>query len=608
VLLRHEVEELRRLQGELERAAESRKRSLNEELNQTQQQVQVAVRSSRQSTVQTEQKRIELEALTSDLRNTDRKLEDMRRSVRDHELTISSLKDDSNMLNTEVDKLKKESILLRKEDQDNKYQLQLTKNSLDNENKSVEDTRRRLNNLIEEEGSLKESEVRLKSSVTLLRKNLEDTQIELDDSRSSSERERRSFSDLRSRRAMLEADLSRFEEEHKFAIERITEENKRKVEAETMSQKVRDDIIRAQRELSNAKLKLIETTRLEEESKTRESEIKSILEKYRLESSSISVIVDDERQKIDRLKNEIKEKQIDVRQSKENYKLAQIELNSATISLESIKSQNLHAESIKLALNQEIQRLKDASQLELTRTERIENACKESETRYKILTEEITKTETNLHNFKNLASEEATKVADQRRMMKSNLAELAHIEYAITDANKFLFDERTKAVDEISQLNQAKQQAQSRVFIFNEAERRMENNGFIQGAASVGTNGINYSPSVRPHQGSESIGKKQNFLETRRSQSTLLKNVLHSPHFRNNQSGHDNSNDIDLTNNMHSGAKPNEVPLITGNNNNIGGINDAPIVNKLQLELEKLRNQSDIVLGSTLNVNNLVNK
>ena len=62
---------------------ERRRRSVEEELAQSQQQAQIAIRAARQSNQQCEQKRVELDTVTVELRTLERKCEEVRRSTRE---------------------------------------------------------------------------------------------------------------------------------------------------------------------------------------------------------------------------------------------------------------------------------------------------------------------------------------------------------------------------------------------------------------------------------------------------------------------------------------------------------------------------------------------
>jgi hypothetical protein len=72
-----------------------------------------------------------------------------------------------------------------------------------------------------------------------------------------------------------------------------------------------------------------------------------------------------------------------------------------------------------------------------------------------------------------LSAEEERRVSEQRKQLRSTMEELASIERAVIDANKNLFDDRNRAIMEMGQLNQAKQNAQSQMLMVSEAQRRL---------------------------------------------------------------------------------------------------------------------------------------
>jgi len=271
--------------------------------------------------------------------------------------------------------------------------------------------------LNEEEESLKESEGRLKSSLSLLRKNLDDSQIELDEGRATSERERRILSDMRAKKAMLEADIARCDEEHKFALERINEENKRRVDAEASVQKIREEITRAQYDLHRVQRTITETSRREDEMNTRESELRALQERQRTETDTLIAASLEEKQKIERLRLEQKQVYLEIKQEKEDLRRLQHEQAAALASLETTKLQQATLEGMKDELSSEIERLRDIERLEHQRTERLESGykvllllltlilililmLKDAETRLRDLRNELSRTEENLERLK----------------------------------------------------------------------------------------------------------------------------------------------------------------------------------------------------------------
>ena len=85
-ILRHTVDELRRQQNDLERT----RRTAEDSISQSQQQTQLAVRTMHQMNAQTEQKRIEWDALICELRTCERRHEELKRASRDLELQQDS--------------------------------------------------------------------------------------------------------------------------------------------------------------------------------------------------------------------------------------------------------------------------------------------------------------------------------------------------------------------------------------------------------------------------------------------------------------------------------------------------------------------------------------
>jgi len=614
-LLRQSVEELRRHQGDLERAMESRRRSVEEELSHAQAQTQIAVRATRQAISQGEQKRAEIESMLAELRATERRLDESKRAVRENEGILDAQKEVAKSLDAETEKLKKESSLIKKEEEESKHQLLLVRNTIENETRVAEDIRRRLVSLTEEEESLKESEGRLKSSLALLRKNLDDSQIELDDARASSERERRALSDMRAKKAMIDADITRCEEEHKFVLERIIEENKRRVDAETSVQKIRDEITRAQYDLHKLQRTISETSRREDEMNTRESELRALQERQRTETDTLIAASLEEKQKIERLRSEQRQVYLEIKQEKEDLRRLQHEQATALAALETTKLQQATLEGMKDELSSEIEKLRDIERLEHQRTERLESGYKDAETRLRDLRNELSRTEENLERVKSLNSEEERRVSDQRKQLRSTMEELASIERAVVDANRTLFDERNKAIMEMGQLSQAKQSAQSQMLMVAEAQRRLAMKTSKDGTGSlslIASDEINTTTSSHYHSKYDhdaSVARK--IVQDTKADSFKTQGSNDNDN-NNNDNGSAGINDfkgiIGLSGRV-SARSPfaSSIPLVFSSLN-INGTNDSNAftpaagkssdIDKLHVEVSKLRAKSTSILSS----------
>jgi chromosome segregation ATPase len=477
VLLQHGVEELRRQQGDLERAADTRRRTTEDEISQAQQQAQIAVRAARQATAQIEQKRAELETVSSELRATERRYEEIKRAHRDQEASVETYKEEAKALQAELDRLRKDVMAVKREEADLRHQTSLMRATTDSDSRKAEEIRRRRAAIMEEETSLKESEGRLKASLQALRTSCDEAQLELDEARAASERERRVLADVRARRTLLETDMTRLEEEAKFSQERVTEEGKRRSDAEAALFRVREEIARTQKELVTLQRRIAEETSRELDLKRRGGEALAIQERIRVEAEGLSALVSDEKRRYELLKAEQFQLVNDLKKSKDELRQVQQDHMKHAVTLETIKSQIAHSESVRDGLGEELARLREVEKMEIKRTERLEGAYNEAEARLKELRTELSNTEDDLRRAKSIGSDEEKRISDQRRVLRSTMEELANVERAIVESNRQLHEARHHAMVEIGQLGQAKQSAQSSIFLLNEAQRRVEKRG-----------------------------------------------------------------------------------------------------------------------------------
>lgn len=124
-----------------------------------------------------EQKKAELEALCSECRLAERRLEDTKRGARELEISAEAVKDSVKQLETDKMRIRSDITSLRREEEELRTQVQNLKLCADSESRACEETRRRLLLLSEEEAAMKDAENRLRASLALLKKNSDDAQV-----------------------------------------------------------------------------------------------------------------------------------------------------------------------------------------------------------------------------------------------------------------------------------------------------------------------------------------------------------------------------------------------------------------------------------------------
>ena len=484
-LLRSAVEDLQRSKSELERIASDRQRAMTEDATASQQQTQAALRAARQASIEAEQKRAQCDSIESECRAAERKCEDLRRVAKEQEAEVEKHQSAVKVLQAEHNKCAKELQTLKREEDEARLRLQALRASTEGEDREAEDVHRRLNTLRDEEADLKDRESKLKSSWTQLRKGLEECQNDLHEARLASERERRSLSDLRSRKVMLEADTARCEEELKFLREQMEDEEKRRIAVQAETQRAREELALLRKETMGAQRKHNDALRLESDWKRREGDAVEIQNKLRMEMESLASAVTAERHKLESISRDRDAALKEMKLVSEEFGNVQRELASAKVALESVVSQQKHALSIKEELQAEISRIREAEKVELLRAERVNESYKELERRLQEVRAELTREESSYARVKSRSMEEESKLAERHRALYSATEELSKIERLMTDLHSNIHDERGKAIEEISRLGQVKQSVESQMFMFSEAKRRSDRLSGRGGGARV---------------------------------------------------------------------------------------------------------------------------
>lgn len=624
ILLRHSVDDLRRQQAELQRAAEMRRRAADEELNQSQLQAQLASRAARQATAQAEQKKAELEALEAELRTTARRYEEIKRQVREQEVILDTHRDAIKSIDQDRERVRKDSISIRKEEEELRYQSQLLRATIDNDTRALEDLRRRMTTLQDDEVNLKENEQKLKVSVASLRKAIEDSRTELDENRLASERERRALADLRTKKMMIESDLNRTEEECKFVHEQTSAESMKKNEVQSALIHAREEINRTQKELFLMQKKVADAKRLEEDLLHREEELKIQQEKLRVETEGWNTTLSNEKINVEKLREENRELMASLRSNAEELRAVQQELMSNKAELDGIKQHFNHFENLKLSLTKDLNRIRDSYRLEIKKMENLQDNYNSVEKQLKMLKSELEKMEQLYAKTRSLTIDEEERVNEQKRLLKATTYELSKLENEIASANKQMYEERQRALVEISQLGYAKQTAQQQLFLSSEAQKRIDKKSS--------------SSSIADRAGSPpKVNSSKDFLVSKITNKLYPTNpklsttgVPLSASYSDYNSPFDTNTDLGFKSTAYSDSfPPRVIPLVNSrtisverNRNNSSdvdkggevissknyaenfsesvGINDDEIeLGSLQREVEKLRQQSAAVLNST---------
>lgn len=432
------------------------------------------MRQARQSAATSDQRRAECESTTAQLRVAERRLDEVRRVLRDTEEAVESKNLAIKSLEVDKERLKHELNELREEDEQVKHQAQLLRTGMSSEIKQVEELRRKAAEHRSDCASLQESESRMVSAVTQLKSSLDTLQAELSDTRAAHERERRGLSDLLTKRSMLESELTRLTEELKFGQEYITEQHTRRAETEAALVRAREDTNRAHRDLILAQKKLHDAKLCEEDIRLQQKDAILNKEKLLVEYEGINSTISLEKLNIEKAKDTYRDMQIQLRKLAEDVQAARKDQQSEQVTVNTLRVEQVALEKQRDALKQEVTHWREAILSERQRFEKLEGTYAQIETRLGQLRSGMTATEQSYEQLKHQSQTEAQRVLEQRRILTDAADELAHIESSIATANKQLHEEKQRAIFEISQLGQAKHSAQQQAFLAHEAQRRLE--------------------------------------------------------------------------------------------------------------------------------------
>lgn len=485
ILLQHSVDELRRQEADIRRAAELRRKSSDEELLQTRQQAQSAVRAARQATAQAEQKRAELDVLAAELRSAERLCEETKRAEREASAALENHNEALRAISADRERLTKETAAAKREEEQMRHNVQLLKATMETDGRAAEEIRRRIVLLSTEEDCLKESEARLRAALSVGRKSLTDAEIELDELRAASERERRNLSDGKTERSVLESELRRLEEEVKFARDKCAEEALRRAEVDSSVARVSQDLNSVQNAHNVLQKQILDGNRVLEDQRRLELELKASHEKLRLQLEGQAAELRNEVSNLEKIRTDQRDAATELRHAKDDLAVARHSQMTEENRVEALKSQLVHLTEVKDSMSSEVASLREMARLEAKRTEKLEESYASIETRLRTLQAQLHAAEEDYERTRVTSAEEQQRVLEQRRLLKATSDELAAVERSISDTTKQMYEQRQHNMNELSLLDRAKHSVQAQTYVALEAKRRMEGGGGGGGGSGV---------------------------------------------------------------------------------------------------------------------------
>ena len=471
--LMEQLEEINHRKQEAEEAFARRKYDLEEEVEALHQEINRNKRMSKSASMARDKRKDECESLVAEIRSLEKRLSDVKRSVQEGEQSLDALKSESSKLTAEHDKLRKDISNEKREEEELRQQLFTLRSSIEQDSKSIEELRRQVRAQQDEESEWKERAVRARSSYSQCQAAMEELQGEADAMRVVNERERRDLSETRAKKNMVEAELSRQEEELRYTRELIRDEDKKKSAVVVEVQRLTDESTRLQKELVDAQRRCHDARKVEEDIKRRERDAQQLKDRLKAEAENLSAIVTAEQLKMETLKEEKEHLLKESKKLQEDIRAAHKEMATISCTLDSSQAQISQLETARDHLQSEVHRLRDTTSVEISRAERVSDAHKDLEKRLREMRSDLAHEEETYQRAKARTQEEEKLFSQKQRALQLASEELLKMEASISESNEIMHMQRSNAIKEISDLDHIKQSVQNDFFALSESKSRL---------------------------------------------------------------------------------------------------------------------------------------
>jgi chromosome segregation ATPase len=150
---------------------------------------------------------------------------------------------------------------------------------------------------------------------------------------------------------------------------------------------------RSQKEVLNLQKKVEDSLRREEELHQKMKDMRLSQELLKAEADSVNALSLNEKQTLQKLREEHRELNLEIRKKKEELKMTFQELQGMQGDVQGLRVELGHLDDIRTEMVREIDRLREASRSELKRTEKMEQTCSSVEERLRMLKAEIASSE-----------------------------------------------------------------------------------------------------------------------------------------------------------------------------------------------------------------------
>jgi chromosome segregation ATPase len=148
---------------------------------------------------------------------------------------------------------------------------------------------------------------------------------------------------------------------------------------------------RSQKEVLNLQKKVEDSLRREEELHQKMKDMRLSQELLKAEADSVNALSLNEKQTLQKLREEHRELNLEIRKKKVELKIQ--ELQGMQGDVQGLRVELGHLDDIRTEMVREIDRLREASRSELKRTEKMEQTCSSVEERLRMLKAEIASSE-----------------------------------------------------------------------------------------------------------------------------------------------------------------------------------------------------------------------
>ena len=466
------IEHKNRQMSEAEKFHERRLEELKDALLTAQTQAHTAARTEKASLTAVEVAHAEREHVLVEIRNTERRLSSVRLTFADESSALDECRSQLRTVQMHVHSTQGQLDAAKEARVQEQCRLSALQSQIDTDTKTLDSIVRRTQQLREEEVTLRDLVDTLQRQVTEQCSARDSCLISVTETRQDAEQAKHQLVDMRARRATLEADLRRLDGEVSFSTERAADATARRMTVETTLAHTRETATAAQRDLTQVQRQLLESRREYDDLLATAADARAERERSsaKLELTSISLV--EASAAVRDCKAEKREVLASIRTLREELLVLQGQNSTASSQLELSKSQNIALEATRIALGEDIALLRDSIRAEQARLITTQDSQVQMEASLRSLRSEYDSYNKKVDEVKSNVHIEEQSLLERRRALQNTTAQLLQAERDLRESVAAIQTERVRALEEIGQLDFARQSAQQRVDSAKEASRK----------------------------------------------------------------------------------------------------------------------------------------